>query len=165
MRLLARIFPHPILTGLLTLVWLLLVNRYSINSLLFGLFLGTVIPFITRPYWPNRPRLHHPIKILAYIGIVIWDIILANFTVAKIVLFKPNAARKPAWVTVPLDLKSPEAITALAGTITLTPGTVSADLSAGGHYLLVHCLDAPDPDAIRDDIKTRYERRLMEIFE
>ncbi|HCQ57063.1 MAG TPA: Na+/H+ antiporter subunit E, partial [Sulfitobacter sp.] len=63
-----------------------------------------------------------------------------------------------------LDLKEPEAITILAGTITLTPGTVSADLSDNGRYLLVHALDATDPDAVRDEIKDRYERRLKEIF-
>jgi len=67
-------------------------------------------------------------------------------------------------VTIPLDLRSPEAITVLAGTITMTPGTVSADLSADGRALLVHCLDADHPDAVRDEIKTRYERRLKEIF-
>ena len=65
---------------------------------------------------------------------------------------------------VPLDLRSPEAITVLAGTITMTPGTVSATLAADGGSLLVHALDTDDPDAVRDEIKTRYERRLMEIF-
>jgi multicomponent K+:H+ antiporter subunit E len=62
-------------------------------------------------------------------------------------------------------LRSPEAISILAGTITLTPGTVSANLSDQGHSLLVHALDTDDPDAVRDDIKHRYERRLKEIFE
>jgi len=52
----------------------------------------------------------------------------------------------------------------LAGTITLTPGTVSADLSDGGHSLLVHTLHTDDPDGVRDEIKQRYERRLKEIF-
>ncbi|MDF1716337.1 MAG: Na+/H+ antiporter subunit E [Antarcticimicrobium sp.] len=165
MRLLSRIFPHPYLTGLLTLVWLLLVNSFSLNSLLFGFLLGIVIPFLTRPYWPDRPELRHPLKIAGYILIAIWDIIVANVTVARIVLFKRNADRHPAWICIPMELRSPEAITVLAGTITLTPGTVSADLSAEGHFLLVHCLDAPDPEAVRDEIKDRYERRLMEIFE
>ncbi|TDK48786.1 Na+/H+ antiporter subunit E [Antarcticimicrobium luteum] len=165
MRLFSRIFPHPLLTGLLTLVWLLLVNSYSLNSLLFGFLLGIVIPFLTRPYWPDRPELRHPLKIAEYIAIAIWDIIVANIAVARIVLFKRNAERSPAWICIPMDLRSPEAITVLAGTITLTPGTVSADLSAEGHFLLVHCLDAPDPDAVRDEIKDRYERRLMEIFQ
>jgi multicomponent K+:H+ antiporter subunit E len=47
----------------------------------------------------------------------------------------------------------------------MTPGTVSADVAADGRSLLVHCLDTADPDAVRDDIKQRYERRLREIFE
>ena len=101
---------------------------------------------------------------LSYALLVLWDIIIANIQVAWIVLTRPNAKLRPAWVVIPLDLQQPEAITVLAGTITLTPGTVSADLSEEGHSLLVHALDAPNPDAIRDEIKNRYERRLMEIF-
>ncbi len=164
MKLIRRIFPHPHLTILLTVVWVLMANRISLNSVLFGLFLGIVIPFITQPYWPDRPALRNWHKVAAYVLLVMWDIVVANFTVAWIVLFKPNAARRPAWISIPLDLRTPEAITVLAGTITMTPGTVSADLSSDGHCLLVHCLDAPDPQAVRDEIKQRYERRLQEIF-
>lgn len=165
MRLLSRFFPHPHLTLLLTVVWLLLVNRFSLNSLLFGFFLGIVIPFVTQRYWPDRPVLRRPLKIAEYVLVVLYDIVVANVVVAGIVLFKSNADRKPAWICIPIDLRSPEAITVMAGTITMTPGTVTADLSAEGHYLLVHCLDTDDPAAVRDEIKQRYERRLMEIFE
>jgi multicomponent K+:H+ antiporter subunit E len=66
---------------------------------------------------------------------------------------------------VPVELTSAEAITVLAGTITMTPGTVSATLAADGAAILVHTLDTDDPDAVRDQIKSRYERRLKEIFE
>ncbi len=165
MPLARRRLPHPLLTLLLTLVWLLLVNRFSLNSLLFGFFLGIVIPFITRPYWPNRPRLRNPRMIAEYILIVLYDIVTANIVVARLILFSRNADLHPAWVCIPLELRTPEAITTLAGTITMTPGTLSADLSSEGHNLLVHCLNAPDPGAVRDEIKERYERRLMEIFE
>lgn len=165
MSLVQRIFPHPHLTLLLTIVWVLMVNSFTLNSLLFGLFLGIVVPSMTRRFWPDRPKLSSWSAAFEYLFIVLYDIVVANFVVALIVLFKPNAKRHPAWVTIPLDLRTPEAITALAGTITLTPGTVSADLSCEGHFLLVHCLDAPDPDTIRDEIKSRYERRLKEIFE
>ncbi|WP_323776020.1 Na+/H+ antiporter subunit E [Leisingera sp.] len=165
MKLVWRLFPHPLLTLLLTLTWLLLVNSWSLNSLIFGLMLGVLIPFVTQPFWPNRPQLRRPLKIAEYILVVLLDIVQANIIVARIVLFKPNADRRPNWITIPLDLKTPEAITALAGTITMTPGTLSADISDEGHSLLVHCLDAPNPDAVRDEIKQRYERRLMEIFE
>jgi multicomponent K+:H+ antiporter subunit E len=165
MRFFAWLFPHPYLTVLLTVVWMLLVNRYSPNSLVFGFFLGIVIPIVTSVYWPNRPTLRRPLKIAEYLLIVLWDIVVANIVVAWLIMFHRAANLRPAWIAIPIDLRSPEAITALAGTITLTPGTVSADMSAEGHCLLVHCLHAPDPDAVRDEIKQRYERRLMEIFE
>ncbi|ANP35462.1 cation:proton antiporter [Phaeobacter gallaeciensis] len=165
MKLMHRLLPHPVLTLLLTLTWVLIVNSFTLNSLVFGFLLGLLIPFLTQPFWPQQLRMKHPVKIAAYILIVIWDIVVANITVARIVVFKSNAKRQPNWVTVPLELRTPEAITVLAGTITMTPGTVTADVSAEGHALLVHCLDCDDPDAVRDEIKERYERRLMEIFE
>ena len=161
----ARLLPHPLLTLLLVAVWQMLVNYVSLGTLVFGLILGILIPLLTAPYWPDRPRLKNPAMIVEFILIVLWDIVVANVSVAKIILFKRNKDMRPTWVTVPLDLRSPEAITVLAGTITMTPGTVSADVAADGRSLLVHCLDAADPDAVRDDIKQRYERRLREIFE
>jgi multicomponent K+:H+ antiporter subunit E len=71
---------------------------------------------------------------------------------------------RPAWLMIPLDLRSTEAITVLAGTVSLTPGAVSSDISTDGRHLLVHALDTGDPQAEIDRIKARYERRLMEIF-
>jgi multicomponent K+:H+ antiporter subunit E len=161
----ARLLPHPLLTLLLVAIWQMLVNYVSLGTLVFGLILGILIPLLTAPYWPDRPRLKNPAMIVEFILVVLWDIVVANVSVAKIILFKRNEDMRPTWVTVPLDLRSPEAITVLAGTITMTPGTVSADVAADGRSLLVHCLDAADPDAVRDDIKQRYERRLREIFE
>ncbi|MDX1822079.1 MAG: Na+/H+ antiporter subunit E [Paracoccaceae bacterium] len=161
----ARIFPHPLLTLTLVVVWQMLVNYVSLGTLVFGLILGIVIPLLTAPYWPDRPRLKNPAMIVEFILIVLWDIVVANIVVAKTILFTRNAAMHPAWITIPLDLRTPEAITVLAGTITMTPGTVSSDIAADGHSLLVHCLNAEDPDAVVADIKQRYERRLKEIFE
>ncbi len=162
---LARLFPHPLLSLTLVVTWLLLVNSLAINSIVFAVILGIVLPMITRAYWPDMPRLSRPLVALEYALIVLYDIAKANVDVALIVLFKPARKLQPAWVCVPLDIRTPEAITVLAGTITLTPGTVSCDLADDGHAILVHCLHAPDPDAVRDDIKARYERRLKEIFE
>ena len=95
---------------------------------------------VTAAFWPERPAGFRIGKMLSYGLLVLWDIMVANVQVAWIVLTVPNHKLKPAWITIPLDLRQPEAITLLAGTITLTPGTVSADLSQSGHYLLVHVL-------------------------
>lgn len=160
-----RILPHPLLTVLLVVVWQMLVNGVTAGSLALGLIFGLLIPILTGPYWPGRPKLKHPVKFLGFAMIVLWDICVANLVVARIILFRRNAELRSRWISVPLDLTSPEAITVLAGTITMTPGTVSSDLSACGRALLVHCLDVGDPATVRDQIKTRYERRLKEIFE
>ncbi len=165
MRILNWLFPHPLLTVILAIVWVSLQNSITAGMVVFGIILGIIIPRITAVWWPDRPQGFRAGKMLSYSLIVIWDIIVANIQVAWIILTKPNSKLKPAWVEVPLDLREPEAITILAGTITLTPGTVSADLSSEGRCLLVHALDAPDPDAVRDEIKDRYERRLKEIFQ
>ncbi|MEM6941859.1 MAG: Na+/H+ antiporter subunit E [Pseudomonadota bacterium] len=158
------LFPHPLLTLLLAFVWLLLQNNFSAGMAVFGLILGIIFAKMTAIWWPERPTGIHLGRMFTYAIIVLWDILIANVEVAWIVLTKANAALKPAWIVVPLELNKPEAITILAGTITLTPGTVSADLSAEGHSLLVHVLHTDDPDAVRDEIKQRYERRLVEIF-
>ncbi|MEP2891418.1 Na+/H+ antiporter subunit E [Tateyamaria sp.] len=158
------LMPHPFLTVLLAVVWILLQNEFSAGMAVFGLILGILIPWGTSIWWPDTPKGFRIGKMVPYCLMVIWDIIMANIQVAWIVLTVPNSKLKPAWVVIPLDLVQPEAITVLAGTITLTPGTVSADLSSEGHSLLVHVLHTDDPDAVVDEIKTRYEARLKEIF-
>ncbi|WP_347267631.1 Na+/H+ antiporter subunit E [Paracoccus sp. (in: a-proteobacteria)] len=160
-----RIFPHPWLSLVLMLVWLGLVNRWAWGSLVFAAIIGIVLPLMTAPYWPGAHGFSRPGKVPAYLAIALHDIVKANFSVARVVLFTPRRALQPAWITVPLELRRPEAIAALAGTITLTPGTVSCDLAEDGRALLVHCLHAPDPEGVLDEIKTRYEARLKEIFE
>jgi multicomponent K+:H+ antiporter subunit E len=152
------------LTLLLALVWIILQNGFSAGMAVFGLILGIIIPRVSAAFWPERPGGFRAGKMLSYALMVMWDIMVANIQVAWIVLTVPNSKLKPAWIIIPLDLRQPEAITLLAGTITLTPGTVSADLSESGHYLLVHVLHTNDPDAERDAIKSRYEARLKEIF-
>lgn len=158
------LFPHPLLTLILAVVWVMLQNKVSAGMVVFGIILGIIIPRITAIWWPDRPKGFRLGKMITYSLVVLWDIVVANLQVAWIVLSVPNKKLRPAWIVVPLELKHPEAITVLAGTITLTPGTVSADLSSEGNSLLVHVLHTDNPDAVRDEIKTRYERRLLEIF-
>lgn len=161
---LARLIPHPLLSLTLVLVWIGLVNTFTLGNLLLGMFFGLVIPMITAPYWPDRPAIRRPLKVAEYFAIVLWDIVVANVQVAMIILFKREPTIRSHWIPVPLELTSAEAITVLAGTITMTPGTVSATLSADGRAILVHCLHTDDPDQVCKDIKARYESRLKEIF-
>ncbi|MCG5536298.1 Na+/H+ antiporter subunit E [Ectothiorhodospira mobilis] len=159
-----RWLPHPLMTLTLVGVWMLLLNGFSLGGLLLGAVLGVVIPIVTSHFWPGRPPLQAWDRALAFTALALWDVIVANVIVARLILFRDPATLASRWVRLPLELRSPEAITILAGTISLTPGTVSCDLSADGRALLVHCLDAPDAEAAVREMKTRYEARLKEIF-
>lgn len=160
-----RLFPHPWLSVLLLVVWGLLVQKMTVGNLVLGLAIATLVPRLTAPLWPESPRLRNPHVLLAFIAVVLWDVLRSNFTVARVILFLPADRIRTRWITVPLDLRSPEGIALLAGTITMTPGTLTADISACGRALLIHSLHAPDPGAVVADIKTRYESRLQRIFE
>lgn len=159
-----RLFPHPGLTALLVIIWMLALNSFSFGGFLVALVLGIAVPLFTAPFWPDRPQVRFGLPLAKYVLLVMWDIVIANFQIAWIILFRRSRDLRPAWLMIPLDVSSTEAITMLAGTISLTPGTVSSDISTDGRHLLVHALDTADPQAEIARIKARYERRLMEIF-
>lgn len=159
----SRLIPHPGLSVLLVVVWLLMTSSLTFGNLLLGIVIGIGVPLFTAPFWPGRPRVNY-IAGLTYLMLVLWDIMIANFQVAMIILFRRNRDLKPAWLAIPIELDTPEAISVLAGTISLTPGTVSSDVSTCGSYILVHALDTADPQAEITRIKNRYEARLKRIF-
>lgn len=161
---LRRFLPHPLITIALVGFWLLLINEVSAGGIVMGVLLGILIPLYTSRFWPETPHIGKWPRIVEYNLIVLWDILVANVQVAWWILFWKVERLQPNFMTVPLDIRTPEAITMLAGTITMTPGTVSCDLSADGRALLVHGLNAPDVADTVASIKDRYERRLMEIF-
>jgi multicomponent K+:H+ antiporter subunit E len=145
-------------------MWMLVLNDLSFGGFVLGAVFGMLVPLFTAPFWPDRPSVQYGWRLIAYVLLVIGDIIVANFHVARLILFRRNRDLRSCWLNIPLDLQSAEAITVLAGTISLTPGTVSADIATDGRHLLVHALDSSDPQAEVARIKARYEKRLMEIF-
>lgn len=159
-----RWLPHPLLTPMLAVIWLLLNNTLSPGHVVLGLLLGWAIPRFTLTFWPEQMRIRAPRTLLRFIGIFLYDVLVANIAVARLILASPERLR-PAFVAVPLDLKNDFAISLLANCICLTPGTVSASLAPDRTRLLVHALDADDPAALAAEIKARFEAPLKEIFE
>lgn len=159
-----RWLPHPLLTVSLALLWLLLVNDFSAGQLLLGALLGWLIPFATAPFWPERVRIRRPLALVRYLAVFVVDIVRGSFQVAWLILRGPTRLR-PTFIVVPLSLKSDLAISLLANTVSLTPGTVSARLSLDRQTLLVHTLDTASGDALIAEIKQRYEAPLQTIFE
>lgn len=161
---LQRWLPHPLLSLVLVVLWMALLNDFSAGGLVVGAVLGVIIPIVTSHFWPGRPPIRAYGKAIAYIFLLAWDVLVANLQVAWLIAFRPAERLNSCWITIPIELESPEAITLLSATITMTPGTVTSDVSADGKSLLVHCLDAPDVVAEINQIKTRYERRIKEFL-
>ncbi len=160
----SRLLPHPLLSVVLLAVWLLLVNSVEPGHIVLGAVLGLLIPQLTHLFWPDRPRIHRPLVLTRFVLVLLGDIVIANISVARLIL-GPAARLRPAFITLPLDLRDDFTITLLASTISLTPGTVSADISHDRKTLLIHSLDVADADEMIRHIKQRYEAPLRESFE
>lgn len=158
-----RLLPFPILSGVLLLAWLLL-NGASAGHLLLGAAVAIALPLLLARTTFETVRIRRPL-VLARLGLVVLaDIVLANIEVARRIL-GPEARIRPRFFWVPLDLERAPAISALAGIITMTPGTLSTEVTADRKYLLVHGFNVDDPEATIAQIKARYEAPLKEALE
>jgi len=156
--------PAPLLSAVLFTVWLLLNNTLDPAHIVLAAALALVVPRFTERLRPDKPRLQRPATIVRLGFTVLWDIVVSNIEVARRIL-GPEAAINPRFVWVPLDIRDPNGILALAGIITMTPGTLTADLSEDRRFLLVHAFDVNDEAALIAQIKARYEKPLREIFD
>ncbi len=157
-------WPRPHFSLFLLVLWLLLVNSVSPGQVLIGAVLGWLIPFSTQQFWPERPHLRNPLRMLHYLMRLLVDILRSNLTVARLILRHPGSLQ-PGFIRYPLSLTDEFAITLLASSISLTPGTVSAGLSPDRRFLLVHVLHLEDEAALIKQISERYETPLGEILE
>lgn len=160
----ARLFPHPVLSAALLAVWLLLNNTVAAGHILLGAILAVAIPLVIEPFWHRERIFRRPQVLFRLVPIVLWDIVVANVTVTRLVL-GPSGRLEPRFIEVPLEVTHPFAISALASIVTMTPGTVSAVVSEDRRRLLVHGLHVPDEAAVVASIKARYEVPVRELFE
>jgi multicomponent K+:H+ antiporter subunit E len=158
-----RLLPHPWLSLLILASWLLLQHSLHPAHLASGAVTGVLIPLLLAGFLPRRGPLRRTGTALRLLGVVLKDIVMSNIVVARIVL-NPAARPQPAWVHVPLTVRSPAAINLLASIITMTPGTVSCVVDAERRAIWVHALDCADADALAADIVQRYEAPLLEIL-
>jgi multicomponent K+:H+ antiporter subunit E len=163
-----RVMSSPFLVFSLTLLWPILNQSWSLGHLVLGFVLATLITWCVKPLMRGDERVWSvkfaPVVTLRLLGIIFKDVVMSNIDVAKIIL-SPSQNASPRFVWVPISIKSPSGIVALASIITMTPGTLSADLSSDRKFLLVHALNCTDEAALIDSIHERYETPLKEIFE
>lgn len=159
-----RLLRFPILSAVLAAAWIALAGGFSVQHVLLAAILAITIPLVAAPFIDHLPKVTSVRAVLRLVVRVTWDIVLANVAVARLVL-GPRDRLRPAFVEVPLALTHPQSIALLASIVTMTPGTVSAELVHDGRTLVVHALDCEDAGKLVTDIKQRYEKPLLEIFQ
>jgi multicomponent K+:H+ antiporter subunit E len=160
-----KLVPAPLLSCGLVALWLALSRSAGLGHLLIGLVLGLGLPLMTANLRPAPARVRRPLAVVRFILIVGHDVVVSNFNVARGVLawrWRRPAAR---FVIVPLDLRAPPGLAALAMVTTVVPGTVWSELALDRSALLLHVWDVDDEEAFVARFKLRYETPLREIFE
>jgi multicomponent K+:H+ antiporter subunit E len=160
-----KLLPSPLMSLVIAVAWLLLNNSVSAGNILLAALFGISIPWFTDRFrGEDRARMKRPGVIIKLGLIVLYDIVMSNITVAKQIL-GAESKLNPQFVWVPLTIQDPHGIAALAGIITMTPGTLSADLTQDRQHLLIHAFNVDDEAELIAGIKSRYEDPLREIFE
>lgn len=159
---LQRWFPHPLVSVMVGISWALLNHSLDAGTLLMAFILAIVIPRLVGPFIDYTPNIQW-IPAIRLFWVVVWDIIVANLRVARLVL-GPTRNLHPKWFRVPLETEHEEVNALLAMIITTTPGTVTAGIDQDRGDILVHALSTDDEAAEIEIIKQRYERPLIEIF-
>ena len=149
--------------ALFALVWLAVSGSFTIPNLLLGAAAGALALFLIRGHVHPDGRRIRPLKLLALIVLFLKELALSAWKVAVLVA-SPKMALKPGIFAFPLTVDRDFEITLLANLITLTPGTLSVDVSPDRKVLYVHALDCSDPAGTRRDIANGFEKSILEAF-
>lgn len=148
---------------LLTLVWTVVTGSFTLHNLALGFLIGAVSLLLVREQLPASLNRARPVKVLLLAGLFFKELTLSAIKVALMVL-RPNMRLRPGIFAFPLTITRDFEITLLANLITLTPGTLSVDVSEDRQTLYVHALDCSDIEAARRDIAEGFEKKIMEAF-
>ena len=159
-----RILPHPLLSGALILMWLML-TRFSLGHFLLGSVIAVLAGLALARIEPDAPRIRSWPALFRLVAIVSVDIVRSNWAVARLMLtIGRHGARTSAFVVIPLRLRDPVPLALLAVILTATPGTAWLEHDREARTLLLHVFDTVDEDEWRVLIRDRYEALLMEAF-
>ncbi|MFJ4055115.1 Na+/H+ antiporter subunit E [Pseudomonas sp. NPDC089743] len=161
----SRLFPAPLLSVALFVLWLLLNLSVSPGNLLLAAVLGILAPLLMAPLRPQHARVRRPLMVVKLLGRVGNDVIQSNLQVALSVLRAGQHPPRSAFVHIPLDLRDAHGLAALSMITTVVPGTVWSELALDRSVLLLHVFDLKDENAFIEHFKHAYERPLMEIFQ
>lgn len=153
------------LPAVLLVLWLMLNDTVSVGHVVLGSVLALLLTWAAQALRPLHAYPKRPWVMLKLLGHIMIDVARSNIMVARIVLLGEKAQANPGYIAVPIQLRNPHALAALACILTFTPGTVWSDFSEDDGLLTLHVLDLKEEQEWLDLIHYRYESPLKEIFE
>jgi len=159
-----QLLPFPLASASVLILWLLLNQSLSIGHILLGSVIALVGGWTLTVLGAPKVHVRRLRTICLLLGLVLTDIIRSNIAVARIILGLARRRWTSGLVEIPLELRDPYGLAALACIITSTPGTLWVDFDATSGTLTIHVLDLIDKSEWVRIIKRRYERLLLEIF-
>lgn len=148
---------------LMSLAWGAVTASFAPLNLFFGFVLGALALMVIREQTGSIGYFSRGWRIASLAALFIYELVLSAVKVAMMVL-SPRMDLKPGIFAYPLKVDRDFEITLLANLITLTPGTLSVDVSEDRRFLYVHALDCSDPEGTREDIADGFERKILEAF-
>lgn len=148
---------------LLALAWMSLTGLFTPGNLVAGFLLGYVILAFSQRVVGRSPYFGKVPQVIGFVLFFLWELIVSSLRIAYDVL-TPRHHMRPGVIAVPLDAKTDAEITLLANLITLTPGSISLDVSADRRFLYVHAMYIDDLAAVRHKIKDDFQRRVLEVL-
>lgn len=151
-----------LLNILLAITWMFLTGNLEFMNFVEGFVIGFIILWISKYASESSKYISRVPKVISLILYFFYELIVANLKVAYDII-TPKHRMNPSIIALPLSVDKDFEITILANMITLTPGTLSIDVSTDKKILYVHSMYVSDPEKFRNEIKNGFERRLMEI--
>lgn len=147
----------------LAFAWAAVSGSFTLLNIVFGFVLGGAALLLLRGQVGQVTYFRRTWLVTVLIAIFLWELVKSSVRVAAIVL-APKRDLSPAIIAYPLTCDRDFEITVLANLITLTPGTLSVDVSDDRKTLYIHSIDVPYADALVTDIRDAFERRILETF-
>ena len=152
-----------LLNVILALTWALLTGHFTISNFTAGFILGYLVLWVVLSGEANSSYFKKISLVIRFAFFYIWNLILASLKIAYDVI-TPRHRMKSGVIAIPLDAKSDLEITVLANLITITPGTLSLDVSTDRKVLYIHAMYIDDKDELIQEIKTELEKRVLEML-
>ena len=152
-----------LLNALFAFGWAAMIGSFTLPSLVIGFVLGFAALYLTRGLYSPTRYFDRSRRIVLLVLYFLYELVVSSIRVAHDVL-TPKMHTRPGIIAVPIDAESDAEIMLLANLISLTPGTLSLDVSPDRKILYVHAMFIDDLDTAKQEIKTGMERRLLEAI-